>query len=120
MARTVITPTVIDVDGVAQPSATSGIADGHKFLNGGQDVFLLVVQSSGGPLSITIPTPATLEDGDLDIEDMTVACTSGTTYMIGPFRNQYFQQSDGYVWINYETDSESEFSVMAFRLPRVS
>lgn len=118
MARTVITPTTIDVDGVAQPSVTTGIADGHKFLNSGEDVFVEVTQSSGGALSITFPTPATTADG-LDIEDMTISCTSGQTYNVGPFRNSMFLQSDGYVWINYESASESEFSVRVYRLPRV-
>ena len=120
MARTVIDVTDIDVGGVASATPDAGIADGHKFLNGGEDVFLLVVQSSGGPLTITIPTPATLEGGEIAIDDAELACVSGTTYRIGPFRNQYFLQSDGYVWINYESESESEFSVSAYRLPDVS
>lgn len=117
--RTAITPTEVTIDGVAQPTATTGIADGHKFLNPDQNVFLLVEQTSGGALTITIPSPASLEDGQ-DVPDIVVACTSGTLYMIGPFRNAYYLQSDGYVHIDYESGSESEFSVMVFELPKIN
>ena len=119
MARTVITPTVIDYNGVAQPSVTTGIADGHKFLNGGQDVLVEVSQESGGPLSVTFPTPATVGDGQA-VDDTTTAITSGTTQLFGPFRNELYLQSDGYVWISYESESESEFSVRVYRLPRIN
>ena len=118
MARTAITATEIDYDGVANAAGTTGIADGHKFLNADEDVFLEVTQSSGGALTITIPSPASLADGQ-DVPDITLSCTSGTTYKIGPFRNEYYLQSDGYVHIDYEDESESEFTVDAYQLPRI-
>lgn len=119
MARTAISATEIDYDGVAQPAATTGIADGHKFLNPDQNVFLLVEQSSGGALTLTIPSPASLEDGQ-DVPDITVSCTSATLYMIGPFRNAYYLQSDGYIHVDYEAGSHAQFSVMVFELPKIN
>ena len=95
-------------------NSTTGIADGHKFLNGG-DVFVQATKS-GTTGAITFVTPATAPGGDA-IEDRSYTISVTTVpKTLGPFTPSIFNQADGKVNVNYETGEETEFEILPIKM----
>lgn len=76
---------------------TPANVDGHSFGNNGRRL-LHVVNGSAGPVTVTVPTPGTV-DGNA-IADRAVVVVAGGDMFIGPFSGAY-QQSDGSVHVDY-------------------
>jgi hypothetical protein len=104
MARTALTPTSVVYTGVAQPNTTAAIADGHKFVNGG-NVWLEVANASGGDLTLTVQTQATYLG--FAVADHTVTIATGTTKLVGPFSTSVFNvgsgADEGMTYVDYST-----------------
>jgi hypothetical protein len=74
--------------------------------------FIHVKNGSGGTLTVTIQTSVTL-DG-LAVSDLTVTIANGAEKMIGPFPLQYYNQTDGSVYVDWSTITS--VTVAALRL----
>ena len=121
MARTTLTvndclPTSLVVTG----NLTAGTADGHQFTNTDENVVLLINNTNGGAArGITIPTPATVGKGSHAIADATKSVAASNWVLMGPFENRYFQQSDGFVHVDFDDGgSESDSEVYAFKVDK--
>ena len=81
MARTTITPTQVTRDGVADPTATPGTADGHKFQNNGWTYLRATNSNLLVSQAVMFPIPVTV-DGE-PVEDKMVEVPANTTLTIG-------------------------------------
>lgn len=111
-ARTELTVDTSVTSGLVIATDT-GIADGHKFSNSLGDVFLYVTQDDIEAREITIQTPGTV-DGE-PIAERVVDVGASAVVIIGPFKRSIFNQSDGMVYIDYETDHHDHFEVVAVK-----
>jgi hypothetical protein len=99
-ARAEIVPTPIVVDGVAQPTQTTGVAaDGHKFLNDGC-VFVECNNTHTSALIFTFETPRTIHG--LAVAELPISVGAASYKLVGPFNTEDFNQSDGMVYLDYD------------------
>lgn len=93
MARGTLTPQQFTYTGL-KPTYTAGNVDGHMFDNDGQ-VFLHVVNASGGQITVTIQTPKA--HGALAVSERTVTVDDGVTNgkLIGPFPPDVYNRLPG-------------------------
>lgn len=68
---------------------------GDTFANSGREM-VLIVNGSGSPINVTIPTPATV-DGDLPVADKVIAVGAGKHALLGPFARSTYNDGDGLV-----------------------
>jgi hypothetical protein len=101
MARTTITPTQVTRDGVADPTATPGTADGHKFQNNGWTYLRATNSNLLVSQAVMFPIPVTV-DGE-PVEDKMVEVPANTTLTIGPFPIEYYNHPDGTCWVDEES-----------------
>lgn len=109
MARTLITPTVVDRTGtIAMPAlAALDNVNNNNFNNNGR-LLLEVKNTSGGSLNLTVvlastTLPDTQPGASLTYTGSGVvyAIAAGADILLGPFPPQiYNQPTDGTVWIN--------------------
>lgn len=94
------------VDGLV-PTMTNGDATNHhSFTNTtGSDVFIMVINGGGAPITVTVATPYTLGSGALTVEDRVYTVANGATCLMGPFPSTYFNQSDGKVYVDLSADT---------------
>lgn len=109
MARTAASVQQAVVTG-ATLTANNAHADGNYFQNDGRTA-LYVTNGSGGALTVTIQAPDSGKDG-LAVSDRTVSVTTGTSKLIGPFRKDVYNQSDGSVYVDWSTTSSVTFSAI--------
>lgn len=95
-----------------EPAYTAAVGDGHSVLNDGRLTFVHVVNGSGSEVTITIPTPGSV-DG-LAVADRTVAVPAGEERMIGPFPTATYNQADGTVHVDYS--ATTSVTVGAFKV----
>lgn len=89
--RDTITPTTVLNTGITQSLAAAS-GDGHKFSNTGNE-FVLVANSTGSTITMTVVTGATVDD--IAIADVDVAVDDGDTALVGPFATSIFNQTSG-------------------------
>lgn len=82
-------------------------------LPGGQGVFIHVKNANASSVDVIITTPESV-DGDLDVEDRTVAVATGTELMI-PVPARYNNASTGVATV--VCDPASSVTIGAFRGP---
>lgn len=97
-------------------------ASGDLVPNGGGDVFLLVKNGSGSPITVTVPAQKTSMQregfGTVTVPDITVDVPATTGAMlIGPFGRARFNNGNGQVTVQYS--AVTTVTVKAFRFPRV-
>lgn len=97
MARTPVTPTQIARTGIAAALSAANV-DGHSVPNNGR-MFIEIVNGAGSPITVTIPTPNTV-DGQA-ITDRTVSVTNGERRLIGPFPPSVYNQSDATIYVDF-------------------
>jgi len=112
--RTEIVPSQIVVTGVAQPAQTTGIAEGHKFLNDGAVFVEAYNSSSGGALVFTFQTPRTIRG--LAVAERAVSVGALGTTLVGPFNIEDYNQSDGMVYLDYDVTSYALQKIRVCRL----
>jgi hypothetical protein len=96
MPRTTLTPTAVGPGGTAVTPAAANV-DGHSVrYHPALDV--TVVNGSGAPIDVTIPTPRTV-DG-LAIADQVGAVAAGATRRFSGFKPVH-QQADGSVHLDF-------------------
>lgn len=88
MARTVLTSQTTNRSGLTVSYTAGDAANGHEFNNDGETKIVHVKNGGVGTLTITIPTPGTV-DG-LAIADRTVTVGAGVEMFIGPFKNSRY------------------------------
>lgn len=116
MARTALTVLEIDIDGLINPTLTSGDAtNDHEFANARGDVFLYVDNAGASPCVVDIITSFSRQG--LALEDAGGSVPAGQLGLFGPFDPSLFNQSSGLVYV--DIDQDSSVSLAAFRLPRV-
>lgn len=93
-ALTVLTPVVTGLD----PAHAAANVDGNS-VPGTADIIVEVVNGAGAPITVTVPTPATV--GGLAITDGGGTVPAGGRRWFGPFRADLFNQADGTVSIDY-------------------
>ena len=91
---------------------TAAIADGHKFANSG-DVFFAIVNGSAGAVVVTFQTPATVAGG-VTITEQTVTVAAGKTHLVGNFNKSVFNQSDGMVYVDTDTQTDISYAAVKF------
>lgn len=91
MARTELAVQDCVVAGL-NPTMTAAIADGHAFVNLGENIFLYVDNGGGSAVAVTIETPGTV-DGNA-IADLSVSVPAGESRFIGPFKRSVYNQDD--------------------------
>jgi len=89
MARGLLAPTTLDDSGVVLPAGTAQTADGTSFVNHGEEI-LLLKNTGAGSHTVTIQTPATRDDLDVDEREVTIA--AGVTKLAGPFTPSLYNQ----------------------------
>jgi hypothetical protein len=113
MARTTIASSQQVVrTGILPAYAAVDQPNGNQFLNIDQHVFLHIKNGGGTTCTVTIQTPITV-DG-LAVADLTVAIPTVSERMIGPFPLEYYNQSDGMVYVDYSVGTS--VTVAAIRL----
>lgn len=111
MARGTLTVQECSLSGIT-PSYTAASADGDKFTNDGY-VMLHVKNGNGAATrTVTVVTPAT--KGGLAIADAQVTVAISGEKMIGPFRADLFNQTDGTVHVDY--DDEADVTIAAVKV----
>ena len=121
MARTALTVNTATSSAITVTSnLEAGTADGHKFTNADENVCLLVNNTDGAnSRTLVVPTPASVGGGAMGIDDETIAVAASNWVIVGPFENRYFQQSDGFVYVNFsDGGNESDLEVYAFKVPK--
>jgi hypothetical protein len=89
-------------------------AGGGDSFTPGADTFLLVVNGSGGAITVTVATPREAFP-DVAVADVAVSVPAGTTRYIGPFPAEHFAQADdGLADITYS--GATSVTVAAVRL----
>lgn len=91
MARTALASQQTDDAGITV-AFTAANVDGHV-IEGSGDTLLLVDNGSGGPINVTVQTPAT-QDG-LAVAEQVVAVAAGAIKAIGPFKPATYDRPTG-------------------------
>lgn len=109
MARTPVTVQQAVVTG-ATLTMTAAHVDGNSFANDGKTA-IYVTNGSGGNLTVTIQAPDSGKDG-LVVTDRDVVVSTGTSELIGPFRKDVYDQSDGSVYLDWSTETSVTFAAI--------
>ena len=115
-ARAAITVQVMDRHTPIEPTQTAAVVtDYHKFVNDGRTFLFLI--GGAANCEIVVQTPGTV-DG-LAVDDITYDITlAATEYRImGPFPPSVYNQSDGYVYIDWEDGNIAGVKVAVIRMP---
>ena len=119
MSRTVLTITELVPTGIGTMDLTTleqaGTSDGHSLPNAAGDVAFYIRNSGAGPHVTTIRTPETVAGLAVAENTVTLATTKAT--ICGPFARETFNQTDGYVYLDFD-GTQSEVKVVAFRLTK--
>ncbi|HEY1180249.1 MAG TPA: hypothetical protein VGF17_29175 [Phytomonospora sp.] len=112
MPRTAITPQKATSAGLA-PAYEPANASGNSFqlLNGR---VLHVKNGSGSPVTVTIPTPGTV-DTDLAVADRTIAVPAGAERLIAVGRNPAYRQPGWVAFVDYS--AVTSVTVAVFDIP---
>jgi hypothetical protein len=107
-SRVTVTAQELSRAGVT-PTYNAASADNNAFSNDGRT--MVQVLNVGAEMTVTIPTPGTV-DG-LAITDLAVVVplTTGNK-MIGPFPPDIYNQSTGEVYLNWSRSSDVTFAVL--------
>lgn len=114
--RAAIAVQVVDRHTPIEPTQTNAlVADYHMFLNDGRTFLFLI----GGTANceITVQTPGTV-DG-LAVDDIVFDIPLGATEfrIMGPFPPSIYNQSNGYVYIDWEDANIAGVKGAVLRLP---
>jgi hypothetical protein len=115
MARTALAPTQIAITGVA-PALVAANVDGHSLPNTGRE-YVQVHNGSGAPITVTVPTPVTVNGRAVADDPITVP--AGADRLIGPFDINVHNQRLGVKGSDVHIDfsSVTTVTVGAYRLP---
>ncbi len=97
MARSALTVQSIVPAGLEATYEAANVA-GNEFTNDGS-MFLHVKNGSASPINVTIQTAGMV--GGLAIADVVVAVTNAEDRLIGPFRPDIYNRTDGLVYVDY-------------------
>lgn len=110
MPRTTLTAQSIVRTGLIHTFVAADQPNGHQFLNVDERAFLYVKNANAGTIVVTIDTPITV-DG-LAVGNLSVSIATGVNKLIGPFPKQYYNQTDGMVYIDYDIGASVTVAVI--------
>lgn len=110
MARTTINPQQVVRTGLTHAFVAADQVNGNQFMNTDERVFLYVKNGGAGAVNVTILTPITVDD--LSVPDRVVNIAAGVNKLIGPFQKQYYNQTDGMVYVDYDTGTSVTVAVV--------
>jgi len=116
MARANLTPVELDDAGVAIPAGTTGTADGYSFTNHGKEI-VGIKNGGAAPHTVTVQTPATRDDLDIDEREVTIA--AGATKLIGPLTPSIYNQvgdDSGKVFVDLDA-TPAELTGFVLKIP---
>lgn len=104
MARIEIPVTQSKVVGVERPAQVTGNSSENHFIanNDGRIVVEVENTSTEAAVKATFLTPA--ESGEVPVEDEAVSVPKEKVYVVGPFAVATFNQSNGQLYINPESN----------------
>jgi hypothetical protein len=114
MARTNLTPQNAASSGLAASYAAGDNTNGMQFAYHPRRV-LHVKNTTGAPINVTVPIPATVDGKAVASQVVAVPATNGERF-IGPFPSAY-QQADGNVYVDFAATGTT---VALLELPVVS
>ena len=95
-AESQLTIEVVDITGWnLTDNLTAANVDGNYWTNSEQDTYLVILNGSGGEITVTIVAKQTLQGGDVSITNPTVAVANAKTFIIGPFNRTIFNDTNG-------------------------
>ena len=98
-------------------NSDTGQADGYYVQNNGDLILLVTKSATNGPITIQTGGVATGGDAIAD-RDYTITSTD-TVVAIGPFPPGECNQKGGNnLWIDFEGSEETEFEVVALKVPK--
>lgn len=110
--RGTMTVTTLDPDTPITYTLSAVTADGDAFANNG-DVIVLVYNGRAETINVTFTTP--YQPGGFDLADLSATVQTTSTKVFGPFNPQYFNQSAGTVYVDY--NASASVTAAAFKLP---
>lgn len=103
----------VDRDGFDLEAALeTAAAGGDQFLNDGKRTFVVVKNVNASTRTVTFEVQKTV-DGEA-VADKTVDVAQNEEQVVGPFPADVYNDSDGYVQVTY--DSETDVSIAACKL----
>lgn len=108
MPRTAILPQTVTASGLTATYEAANV-DGNSFTWAARRI-LHVVNDDAAGITVTIPTPATVNG--LAVEDQTVAVGAGTDVFIGPFGASAFRQDNSTVHVDYSAVASVTVAVL--------
>lgn len=122
MARTAITVTTSDHDGVTYPTPQSNDASGMEIEdNDGQVILVLTnINTGGGDITVTVQAAATYGVPPIPLVDRTYAIGPGETVVAGGFASRLFNQvgdlSQRSVLVDF-TGVDGDIDVVGLQVP---
>jgi hypothetical protein len=110
-AATAITP-----DGVRIDTPATAATSSMTFANNGA-VGLLVKNGSGGSINVTFTSPKTVPDGGgtpLAVADRIVAVPDGQEYLIGPFPQSVYNDTNNEVTVAFSSTTTVTVQAVSF------
>ena len=109
MARTTLTSQQISRTGLTPSYAAVDQPNGNEFLNVDERTYIHV-KTAGSATVLTVPTPITI-DG-LAVADLSVSIGTSSERIIGPFPLQYYNQTDGKVYLDWTVGTSVTIAVI--------
>jgi len=83
--------------------------EGDEYSNTGNEM-LLIENGSASPITLTVPTPYTV-DG-LDVDDREITIPAGESHLLGPFPQAYYNDTNGKVQLEYSAHADVSVAVI--------
>lgn len=109
MPRTNLTSTQISRTGLTPTFGAVDQPNGNDFLNVDERTYIHV-KTGGSATVLTVPTPITI-DG-LAVADLSVSIGTSSERIIGPFPQQYYNQTDGKVYLDWSVGTSVTVAVI--------
>lgn len=114
MARVEIIPTQVTRDGIADPVATVGAADGNSFANTGIAYVRATNTNAMDARTVSFILPQVI-DGET-VTPRTESIPADSTRTFGPFPTDLYNQSDGTVWVDEDETAPEDISLQVYTL----
>jgi len=114
VARVEITPTLVTRDGVADPVAVLGTADGNSFANTGIAYVRAENLNLSSTRTITFILPQVIDGETVNPRSETIPAASTRTF--GPFPTDLYNQADGTVWVDEDAAAPADISLQVYTL----
>jgi len=120
-AETNLAVTTISETSAEFAELTNDTTNGNKMANPNGDLFVVLYNSGADTNTATFTAQRTSKDvpgyGTMTKANNTVSLTTGQRKIVGPFRSSAWNDSSGYVILNYSGTSSNAIKVSPLRVP---